>query len=112
MPSEYKQEVTNYKYAEIPEEPRYKKKKKKVPHIKSKHKHRYASALFDCGHHTYFYGIKSPRYYIVDYCVICGRINDITSNEKIKNSNLPVFKIKFDDLMFAKRINLEDISLG
>lgn len=106
----WKEFTIQHKYAELPDEPRYKKKKKKVPHIKSKHKHCYASALFDCGHYTYFHGVKKPSYYIVEYCTVCGRINDVISNNKIINPNLPVFKVKFEDL-FAKRINLEDTSL-
>lgn len=111
MPSEYKEMKIHYKYTELPEEARYKKKKKKKPHIKSKHKHRYANALLDCGHFVYHFGVKEPRYYIVEYCTICGRINDVIAGGNISNPNLPVFKVTFEDF-FAKRINLEDIGLG
>lgn len=109
MPSDYKEQVIKYKYTELPEETRYKKKKKKSRQ-RSDHKHCYASSIFDCGHSIRYHGIKSPIYYIVDYCVICGRINNVTHNDKILNPSLPVFKIKFKDL-FAKSINLEDISV-
>lgn len=110
MPITYKEEMIKNKYVEIPEEPRYKKKKKKKPHIKVNHKHRYASALFNCGHFVYYFGIKEPKYYIIEYCTVCGRIKDVIAGGNISNSNLPVFKVKFEDL-FAKRINLEDTSL-
>lgn len=107
--SEWKKSAIHHKYAELPEEPRYKKKKKKL-HIKVKHKHCYADALVDCGHFVYHFGIKEPRYYIVEYCTVCGRIKDVIAGGNISNPNLPVFKVKFEDL-FAKRINLEDVSL-
>lgn len=110
MPSDYKEQVIKYKYAELPEETQYKKKKKKKSRQRSDHKHCYASSIFDCGHYTLYHGTRRPAYYIVDYCVICGRINDATYNDKISNPSLPVFKIKFKDL-FAKSINLEDISV-
>ena len=108
--SDWKESTILYKYAELPEEPRYKKKKKKKPHIKSKHKHRYASALLDCGQHIYSHGVKEPRYYIVEYCTICGRIGDVILGGNVSNPNLPVYKVDFEDL-FAKSINLEDASV-
>lgn len=111
MPITYKEEMLKRKYAEIPEELRYRKKKKKIKPSKSKHKHYYASAIFDCGHFTYHSGIKGTRYYIVEYCSICGRINNVTTDNNISNPNLPVFKVEFKDL-FAKRIKLEDISIN
>lgn len=99
--SSWKESALHHKYAELPEEFRYKKKKKKKLHIKAKHKHCYASMLFDCGHHVY---------YVVEYCVICGRINNITINN-ILDPTLPVHKASFKDLFMAKRINLEDVSV-
>lgn len=108
MPSDYKQSVVDYKYKELPDKPRYKKKKKKV-RIRSNHKHCYASILLDCGQYVYRQGFKEPRYYIAEYCTICGRINDVILGGNVSNPALPVFKVKFEDL-FARRINLEDIS--
>ena len=96
--SEWKKSAIWHKYAELPDEFRYKKKKKKKPHIKVKHKHCYASALLNCGHYVYHFGIKEPRYYIVEYCTICGRIKDVIAGGNISNPNLPVFKVKFEDL--------------
>ena len=45
MPSEYKQQVVDYKYSEIPEEPKYKKKKKKKQIKRSDHKHIYLNLV-------------------------------------------------------------------
>lgn len=108
MPSSYKEDTIRYKYTELPEKPRYKKKKKKI-HIKADHKHRYANAILDCGSYRYINGLKEPRYYIIEYCSICGRINDVVCGGNLSNPNLPIFKVKFEDL-FAKKINLEDIN--
>lgn len=105
----WKEFAIQHKYAELPDEPRYKKKKKKKSIKRSNHKHRYASAILDCGQYQYYQGVKEPRYYVVEYCSICGRINEVILGGNIRNPNLPVFKVEFKDL-FAKRINLEDIS--
>ena len=107
MPNSYKEMVIEHKYKELPEEPKYKKKKKKI-HIRSDHKHRYASAIFDCGLYKTIKGKKEPYYYVGTYCVLCGRIESINIGGNITNPNLPVFKADWT----AKRINLEDIGLG
>ena len=109
--SDWKESALHHKYAELPEEPRYKKKKKKKSSIqRSDHKHRYADMLLDCNHYIYYRGIREPRYYIRTYCTICGRVSDININDNIKNPTLPIIKVEFEDL-FAKRINLEDVSV-
>jgi len=107
--SDWKESALQYKYAELPETPRYKKKKKKLSVRRSDHKHRYACSIFDCGDYTYYKKIKRPYYYIGTYCVICGRINNMEADRTNSNYNLPIFKI--DDI-FAKSINLEDISVS
>lgn len=93
----------NYKYKELPNEPRYKKKKKKVRIKKSNHKHHYEPCLFKINN---FFGEKSMG--AGSYCVICGRIEDILiSSKKIINPNLPVFEI---ESFLQKQVNFSGTS--
>ena len=104
--SDWKESAIRHKYAELPEEPRYKKKKC----IRSDHKHHYACGIFNSSVYTYFRGKKYPSYNIITYCTICGRINDVEMREHIPNPNLPIFKEV--DVWTVKNINLEDISVS
>ena len=105
MPMSTKELKLAYKYAELPDEPaKYRKKKKKKSRKKSDHKHQYEPCLFD--YHTSLLqnGIEKPCMYGGTYCVICGRIGDITIGcKRITNDNLPIFEI---DSWFDKFVNL------
>lgn len=107
--SDWKESALRHKYAELPETPRYKKKKRKTFVRRSDHKHRYACAVFDYGDYIYYKKTKHPYYYIGTYCTICGRIDNMEADRTNSNYSLPIFKI--DDI-FAKSINLEDISVS
>ena len=105
MPSEWKEEKLKYKYAEIPEEPTYRKKKPKKKVSRSDHKHLYRKAIFtiksDYTHRVYFKPGK--------YCTICGKIKDIAFLETypslaaVEESGLPFFEepISFSDTYVA-----------
>lgn len=106
MSSEYKELVNQYKYAEIPEEPRYKKKKKPAAIKRSNHKHVYKPCLFK---YTNWNNLKIKDTYGGEYCIICGRIKDhirgFTIGGNIINDNIPTFNI--DDI-FQKYVDLGD----
>ncbi len=103
MPSEYKEMKIQYKYRELPEEPRYKKKKKKV-HKKSDHKHDYQPCLFKVPVWSYIKGKKERCIYAGTYCTICGRIGDITVQKMEENNSLPIFSISFFDKFVNQNI--------
>ena len=90
------------KYKELPEQPRYKKKKKKISVKRSNHKHIYNECLFSfC-----FFG--EPYMGAGTYCTICGRIGDIdVASKVITNNDLPIFNI--DDFL-AKEVKLPGTS--
>ena len=106
--SNWKESALKHKYAELPEEPRYKKKKKKK-RIRSDHKHHYACGIFNSNGYVYFHGKKHPEYNIITYCTICGRIDNVEMRKHIPNPNLPIFR-EVD--IWTKNINLEDISVS
>ena len=106
--SEWKKSAIEHKYAELPEKPRYKKKKKKV-RVRSDHKHIYACSIFDSGQYEYRNHEKVPAYNIITYCVRCGRIDDIHYHIHLSDYNLPV--LKKVDVWTCSKINLEDIGL-
>lgn len=91
--SEWKEAAIEYKYAEIPEKPQYKKKKKKKKIKKSDHKHIYASCMYNDGFYTYRNGEIVPMLWYGTYCIICGRIGDITYNTDKLTKKLPIFEI-------------------
>ena len=81
----WKEFTLQYKYAEIPEESRYVKKKKKKIVKKSNHKHQYAECIFDSGIPL---GKWEGR-----YCTICGRIENMTIGHNIQlTDDKPIFK--------------------
>lgn len=91
------------KYKELPEQPRYKKKKKKVSVKRSNHKHIYHECLFSFNN---FFGEDYMG--AGTYCPICGRIGDINIASKvITNDDLPIFII--DDFL-AKEVKLPGTS--
>lgn len=93
-----------YKYAEIPNEPRYIKKKKKKVIKRSNHKHHYEDCFFDPG---VTLGNKK-WYYKGRYCTICGHIGDMYIGGNIQlTTDEPVFKI--NDVL-DKYVTLEGTS--
>ena len=64
MPNE---DSLRYKYTPLPDEPRFKKKRKKV-HVKSDHKHVYKDVAISIT------GYKRPFIYIGQRCSTCGRL--------------------------------------
>lgn len=108
--SDWKESAIKHKYAELPEKPRYKKKKKPKRVVRSDHKHRYACGIFNSSNYIYFHGKKYPSYNIITYCTICGRIDDVEMRKHIPNPSLPIFKEV--DAWTTKNINLEDISVS
>lgn len=114
--SDWKESAIKHKYAELPEKPRYKKKKKPKRVARSDHKHHYACGIFNSSNYTYFRGKKYPAYNIITYCTICGRIDDVERiddsemRKRIPNPNLPI--LKEVDVWTVKNINLEDISVS
>lgn len=112
MPSEWKESKLRYKYTELPDEPRYKKKKSKKRVIKSNHKHHYENCLFKTNIYSYVSGKKVPYMYGGVYCTICGKIGNITiGSKKVVNENLPIFDIS-DKGFFAKEIDLSGANIS
>lgn len=100
----WKEFSLQHKYAEIPEEPRYIKKKKKKTVKKSTHKHQYADCMFDYGTTR---ADGTPWYTAGRYCVICGRIGDIHIGGNLRPmKDKPIFKVGFLD----KYVKLEGTS--
>lgn len=101
----WKEFSIQHKYAELPEEPRYIKKKKKKVHIKADHKHHYADIIFKPSKPS-----TLPYNYIGKYCTICGRIGDIELGGHLTNPDLPTVTLDNTSIWTAKYINLEDIN--
>lgn len=101
--SEWKEEAIKYKYAPLPEEAAYVKKKKKLRVKRSDHKHIYAKCLFAT---TWPGQRRKVGFSEGTYCTICGRIGDryitttLVSDDK-NPDNLPVF---WDIDFFAKYV--------
>lgn len=65
-----------HKYAPIPDEPRYKKRAKKV-HVRSDHKHLYEEVCVDSHSEVFEHGARCPAYHVAMRCVVCGRLQDL-----------------------------------
>lgn len=104
MPSYWngKESKIHHKYAELPDEAKYKKKKKKITIKKSNHKHQYKHCLYKTPGFTVINGKRNTWTWGGTYCTICGRVGDVSIGaSKIINDSLPIFEL--DDL-FAKYI--------
>lgn len=90
----WKEFSLQHKYAELPEEPRYIKKKKKKSVKKSDHKHQYADCIFDPE-----MTLGGKRwYYAGRYCTICGRIDNAYIGGNIQiTGDKPIFKADLFD---------------
>lgn len=65
--------TSEYKYAPIPDEPRYRKKSRKV-HVRSDHKHDYETVCVDAHSVVFRNGGKVPYLHVGERCRICGRM--------------------------------------
>lgn len=73
----WKEDSLNHKYAEVPEEPRYKKKKKNARPKKADHRHEYRNCkiVYKLPDNWYVREDKDRwTSKIVSYCPICGKI--------------------------------------
>ena len=89
------------KYAELPSEPKYKKKKTKKKIKRADHKHMYVPCYFDYKICTYKDHKKIRSYAVGTYCFICGRIGNYSwSNIPIEEANpdWPVFERELLDM--------------
>lgn len=97
----WKEFAIQHKYAEIPEEPRYVKKKKPKRVVRSDHKHNYVSCYFNSNITVYRDKKRIPVYGCGMYCSICGRIGDTGWNQipvEDADPNIPVFNRGLLDL--------------
>ena len=72
MPNE---DSLRHKYTPLPEEPRFKKKRKRV-HVRSDHKHVYETVCVDDGGIITKHGKRFAYLHLVERCKVCGRIGD------------------------------------
>lgn len=85
MSSDIRQMVVDYKYAEIPETPKYGKKKVKKTPKKADHKHQYQNVIIE---YTYPRNYPVPRlagkpaYALESYCKICGKLSSPVKDEE------------------------------
>lgn len=89
------------KYAELPSEPKYRKKKTKKKIKRADHKHIYVPCYFDYGMSIYKNHKKIRMYSSGTYCSICGRIDNYHFNNipiEEANPDWPIFKRDFLDL--------------
>lgn len=85
MSSDIRQMVVDYKYAEIPETPKYRKKKAKKTPKKADHKHQYQNVIIE---YTYprNYPVSrlagKPAYALESYCKVCGKLSSPVWDEE------------------------------
>ena len=92
----YRETCLKHKYAEIPDEPRHKTKRKKAKPKKANHKHTYQNCIILCQYPKYYfsmYSTHSPQVSFNDtlheirasFCPICGKLNpSIIVTEEMK----------------------------
>jgi len=102
-----KELTLQYKYADISDEVKYTKKKKKKSIKKANHKHKYEPCLFNLGHS---FGYNDLHLYPGAYCPICGKIEDIRFINIYSNTDgLPVFSISvFDKFVPIERDMIDE----
>lgn len=74
MPDE---DSLRHKYAPLPEEPRFRRKKAKKKAVHSDHKHEYEKVCIDAHSRYITRDGEFPAYHIGIRCKVCGRLQDI-----------------------------------
>lgn len=87
--------TSEYKYAPIPDEPRYRKKSRKV-HVRSDHKHDYETVCVDAHGFVFRNGGKVPYMHIVRRCKTCGRIGDVQVRSDLSRpvEGMPLYEVE------------------
>lgn len=108
-----KEDELRRKYAPIPDEPRHKKKAKKR-HVRSDHKHVYEEVCIDADTYSYDYQKreKVKKYQIGKRCMICGRLDDVTWDNRHDEppKGMRLFKVDGIKGLFAKVLS-EDLEV-
>ena len=100
------QDSIRYKYDPLPEEPRYKKRRKKA-HVRSDHKHDYEQVCVDTHSETVTREGRFPSYCIAVRCRICGRLKDVKLWQSIRKppEGMPLYEVdRLLDLIVMKAI--------
>lgn len=92
MPDE---DSLRHKYDPLPDEPRYKKKRKKR-HIRSDHKHEYEDVCIDAHSYLITRGARRPYYYFGKRCKICGRLYESRTRSDVHEppDDMPLYEVR------------------
>ena len=91
MPDE---DSLRHKYTPLPDEPRYRKRKRKL-HVKSDHRHEYEEVCINAHGITFFHGEHLPYFYIATRCKVCGRLGDVRVRSDIHEppEGMPLYDV-------------------
>lgn len=104
--SDWKEDSLRHKYDPLPEEPRFKKKRKKH-HVRSDHKHEYEKVCIDAHTEAITREGRMPMYHIGIRCKVCGRLKDLKwwQHEKEPPDGVPLYEVgDFLDLVSMKAL--------
>lgn len=93
--SDWHEDALRHKYDPLPDEPRFKKKRKKF-HVRSDHKHDYEQVCIDTHSETVTREGRFPSYCIAVRCRICGRLKDVKLWQSIRKppEGMPLYEVK------------------
>lgn len=91
MPNE---DSLRHKYTPLPEEPRHKKKARKV-HVRSDHKHLYEQVCIDAHTTERTRDGEFPAYHIGTRCKVCGRLQNVKMwGTRETPDGMPLYEVK------------------
>lgn len=102
--SDWHEDALRHKYDPLPEEPRFKKKRRKV-HVRSDHKHEYEEVCVDAHSEVVTRKGRFPTYHLVERCKVCGRIRDMRfwRYDPEPPKDMPLYEVEdFFDLVSMK----------
>lgn len=104
--SDWKQESINRKYAPIPEDAPYHRKRAKKKNVRSNHKHEYEQVCIDS--HTYVcrHGAEVKCYYLATRCKVCGRVGDVKVSHELHEppDGMPLYDVPFWSAVVVKSL--------
>lgn len=90
---DWMEDVIHYKYDPLPDEPRHRKKARKV-HVRSDHKHVYEDVCIDAHEVIYRDGKCLHVYSIGERCEVCGRLSNVRMARLLEPADgLPLYQV-------------------
>ena len=92
----WEDDAIHHKYDPLPDEPRFRGKRKRKRHVRSDHKHDYERVCIDAHTATHTRDGVFPSFHIGVRCKVCGRLHNIKFWQFMREppSDMPLYEVK------------------